>query len=192
MSSFRLYFDLGVQHILSKDASDHLLFLLLLCAAFNWRSWKKLIAVVTAFTIGHALTLVATSLSTIPYPKDWVEFLIAVSVLLMAIYNLWHFFKRNHPQKHLYLLVLAFGLIHGMGFSSYFQALLGNRADVLFPLFSFNLGVEVAQLIVVSAIFALQFLIGKLLPAFTKRYWLPFISGVGLLFSLVLVVKNIP
>ncbi len=153
MSAFELYFKLGFLHITDWEGYDHMLFLLALCGAYSFAEWRKLALLVTAFTVGHSLTLALTALDVIRVNPDLIEFLIPLTILVTALVTI--FRSQEVKSRFLvmrYVLALAFGLIHGMGFSSYFRSLLGNADEVMAPLFYFNVGVEFGQLVIVAAI----------------------------------------
>jgi hypothetical protein len=149
-----IYFTLGLEHILDPQGFDHMLFILALCAVFTLRQWRQVAVLVTAFTIGHSLTLALAALDIFRLPADWVEFMIPLTILLTSLYNLW-LLRGEKPEYRVrgnYLLALGFGLIHGMGFSNFFRQLLMESESVVKPLLFFNLGIEAGQLLVVGAI----------------------------------------
>ncbi len=152
---FLTYFQLGFEHITDLNGYDHMLFLLALCAAYRYSEWKKILVLVTAFTVGHSITLALSVLNIIPVNGAWIEFLIPITILATAIKNLVS--RQEKAVGATYLMALAFGLIHGMGFSNYLRSLLGDELSL--PLLSFNLGIEFGQLLVVLVIFLIQFAI---------------------------------
>ncbi|MFC2086658.1 HupE/UreJ family protein [Bacteroidota bacterium] len=144
MSLFSIYFKLGVGHITDLQAYDHILFLIVLCAVYHIKQWKKTLILITAFTLGHSLTLALAALKLLKINTAYIEFLIPVTILITSILNL---FIRNFvvtPRLHLYKYILTgfFGLIHGLGFSNYLIQLLGEESNIVLPLFSFNIGIE--------------------------------------------------
>src|SRR5690606_17303442 len=131
MSQFWLYFDLGLNHILDTNGYDHILFVLALCSVYVPRDWRKILILVTAFTIGHSVTLALSSLKIVLINTSWIEFLIPVTIFITALVNL---FKRRLPYQTQkvqvnYLFALFFGLIHGFGFSNYLRSLLGRSEN---------------------------------------------------------------
>jgi hypothetical protein len=184
---FSTYFQLGFEHITDINGYDHMLFLLALCAAYVYSDWKKILLLVTAFTIGHSITLALAVLNVIPVNSDWIEFLIPVTIVATAAKNL--VVKQGKAATVTYLMALGFGLIHGMGFSNYLRSLLGN--ELLLPLLSFNLGIEIGQLLVVTAIFLIQF---ALLNAVSVTYktWNIAVSLFAGGISLLLAAQRIP
>ncbi|GIV44181.1 MAG: hypothetical protein KatS3mg035_1304 [Bacteroidia bacterium] len=150
LQEFFLYLKLGLEHLLDIQAPDHILFILMLALPYELKNWKKLFWLATAFTLGHSITLaVAVYTSPSPYFISWIEFLIALSIALTAIFNL----LKIHLQKALYTLVMIFGFIHGYGFSGLLKSLLENMDfRIVNTLLPFNLGLEIAQIIWISII----------------------------------------
>ena len=163
---FPTYFQLGFEHITDINGYDHMLFMLALCAAYIYTDWKKILVLVTAFTIGHSITLALAVLNIIPVNAAWVEFLIPVTIVATATKNL--IAKQEKAATATYLMALGFGLIHGMGFSNYLRSLLGD--ELLMPLFAFNIGIEFGQLLVVMSVFFLQFALLKTISV-KHREW---------------------
>jgi hypothetical protein len=193
MSLFELYFKLGLQHIADLKGYDHILFILTLCAVYSLKEWKKVLVLVTAFTIGHSLTLALATLDLIRVDGDLIEFLIPLTIFVTAIANLFvRNQKRNSGLYYLrYAAALFFGLIHGLGFSNYLRSLLGSERGLVLPLFSFNVGIEVGQIIIVSLIMLLTKVVVDLL-GLPKREWHVLLSGAGLGISLVLMLERFP
>ena len=158
MEDLFLYLRLGFKHIIDLDGVDHILFVLALTLRYVWSDWKKILILVTAFTIGHSLTLALSTLSFIDIPVNWIEFLIPVTILITAVSNFWvqDFEFKQRYSAH-YGLALFFGLIHGLGFSNYLKSLLGKEDSLLGPLFSFNLGLEIGQILIVMMILAMSY-----------------------------------
>jgi len=184
MGEFELYFKLGLEHIADIKAYDHMVFLLALCALYQLKSWKKVAVLATAFTIGHSLTLALTSLDIIRISSDLVETLIPITIIITAIFNL------INPSENLesttfgktmwryYAIALGFGLVHGMGFSSYFSSLLGGEESIIYPLFAFNLGIEAGQLIIVLGILLIGYIVMNVLKM-KQVHWIHFVSGAA-------------
>ncbi|MEP1086416.1 HupE/UreJ family protein [Algoriphagus sp.] len=151
MNSFELYFRLGLQHILDIHGYDHILFILALCAVFIPRDWRKVVILVTAFTIGHSLTLALATFKLVNVNAELIEFLIPVTIAITAFITI----LRPKPSSGKgtsinYIFALFFGLIHGLGFSNYLRSLLGKEASIWEPLLAFNLGLELGQLVIVG------------------------------------------
>jgi len=184
---FPTYFQLGFEHITDITGYDHMLFLLALCAAYVYSDWKKILVLVTAFTIGHSITLALAVLNIIPVNSDWTEFLIPVTIVATAAKNL--ISRQSKAATVTYVMALVFGLIHGMGFSNYLRSLLGD--ELLLPLFSFNVGLEVGQLLVVALIFGLQFILMRTISV-KPKHWNRVVSLVSGGISLLLAAQRIP
>ncbi len=165
MSEFSLYFGLGKDHILDYvNGYDHILFVLALCAVYLISDWRKILILVTAFTIGHSITLALATLNIINVQTDAIEFLIPLTIFITAVANL---FKKETAQSKTriqinYVFALFFGLIHGLGFSNYLRALLGKQESIVSPLFAFNLGLELGQIIVVVIFLGISFILVEL------------------------------
>lgn len=149
MDDFYFYFQLGWNHIISLEAIDHLLFISVLTSLYHIRKWKQVLILITAFTIGHSLTLALSSLSLIRFNSNFTEFLIPLTILLTGLFNLLQDDNNKSRIKLNYFLALIFGLIHGMGFANSIRFMLSSHQDISLPLFSFNIGIETAQIIVV-------------------------------------------
>jgi hypothetical protein len=193
MSTFQMYLQLGIEHITDLKGYDHILFLVTLMAIYQIKHWKKILILITAFTIGHSTSLVVASFDLVVISKTWIEFLIAVTILLTALGNIFQkkpdFSKGHHIYK--YVIALGFGLIHGMGFSNYLKSLIISEESILGPLFSFNLGIEVGQLIIVSAFILLGILTMEIFKA-KPRDWSLVFSGAGLGVSIILLIERFP
>jgi hypothetical protein len=193
MSLFELYFNLGLQHIADLKGYDHILFILTLCAVYSLSDWRRILLLVTAFTIGHSLTLVLATLNLLRINTELIEFLIPLTIFLTALANVLARKERVSPLLHTlkYAAALFFGLIHGLGFSSYLRSLLGSEKGLALPLFSFNLGIEVGQLIIVAAIMLITLLVVDVLK-YNRREWHVLLSGAGLGISLILMIERFP
>jgi hypothetical protein len=194
MSTFEIYFTLGKEHILDyANGYDHILFVLALCAIYLVQDWKKILILVTAFTVGHSITLALATLDVIAVSSTWVEFLIPLTVFATAVSNL--FRKEDalsgRPVSINYVLALFFGLIHGMGFSNYLKSLLGRQESIGMPLFAFNVGLEIGQIIIVGLFLAVSFIAVNLAGA-NRRDWKMIISSAVAGIALMLMKDRIP
>ncbi len=194
MSFFGLYFDLGIFHILDFEAYDHILFIITLVAVYFIKQWRQILILVTAFTIGHATTLVLSTLDIIHVNPAYVEFLIPITILITSIANILvkttsEINKKLYYSK--YAISVIFGLIHGLGFSSYLKSMLSAADDLIMPLLAFNLGIEAGQFIVVSIILIISYVFLSKLKV-TQREWNIFISGAGFGVSLILALERWP
>ena len=190
MSEFSIYFQLGWQHILDLTGYDHILFVLVLCCSYTLKDWKRLLWLVTAFTVGHSITLALAAFKIVKVDTGWVEFLIPVTILITALYNLPKRRKQRNPYI-LYAMTLFFGLIHGLGFSNYLQSLLGQEANIVLPLLSFNIGLEFGQLIIVFFVTLLSELMLKIFSV-SNRDWSFFLSSAVIGISFIMALERIP
>jgi len=171
MDEILLYGRLGFKHIIDLGGVDHILFVLALTLRYVWSDWKKILVLVTSFTIGHSLTLALSTLSLIDISVNWIEFLIPVTILITAVSNFWvKDFEFKQPYSAHYGLAMFFGLIHGLGFSNYLKSLLGKEASLLGPLFSFNIGLEIGQILIVGVILAISYCLVTVLKIPRKMY----------------------
>ena len=199
-SSFSAFLQLGFEHISDLQGYDHILFIVALCAVYRPSEWKKVAILVTAFTLGHSLTLALAALDIVRFPGAWIEFLIPVTILGTALFNVIGQ-STDKAQQGLfhkkisinYLFALLFGLIHGMGFSNFFRAsaLPGEENALLSQLLAFNIGVELGQLMIVATILFSAY-VGMQVLRIQKREWNLFISGAAAGLSLVMVLERIP
>lgn len=192
MQNFSLYFNLGIQHISSLDGNDHILFLLALCVRYMIKDWQKLLVLVTAFTIGHSITLALSVLNIINISTKLIEFLIPITIILTAISNL-RVKQFNYKSKFpfIYFLALFFGLIHGLGFSNYLKSLLGKNESVIQELFAFNMGLEVGQLLIVMALMLVSYIFVGM-AKINRREWIVFVSGGAAIGAFFMALNRIP
>ncbi len=191
MSDFIFYLKLGWEHIISLDALDHQLLVLALIVVYSFNDFKKLLILVTAFTIGHSITLALSVLDAFRIPSDWVEFLIPLTIVITAFDNI---LLRNRTKsliKMNYWLALIFGLIHGMGFANIARMTLAEEQNIAVPLLGFNIGLELGQIVVVIAFLILSFIITNLFRV-SKKDWIMFISSGIFALSLKMALERIP
>lgn len=197
MSVFTTYLQLGFWHIWSWQATDHLTFLLALCAPYALADWRRVVALVTSFTVGHSITLALATLGVVGVNAAVVETLIPVTIILTALVNMGQagpaLARRSRHEKSVLwsapnALAAAFGLIHGLGFSNYLRALLGAQRRPVAELLSFNLGVELGQLLVVSIILLLGFVLLRMVGV-ARRDWLLTVSGAALGVATLLLLQ---
>jgi hypothetical protein len=189
MSEFGLYFGLGKDHILDyANGYDHILFVIALCALYVGRDWKKVLILITAFTVGHSVTLALSTLEIVSVRSELVEFLIPVTIFLTAFSNL---FKSessisDKPVQRNYFYAAFFGLIHGLGFSNYLRSILRKDQGIIAQLFAFNLGLEFGQIIIVVLFMSITFIFVDLF-ALNRRDWKIVISSAVAGIALVLM-----
>jgi hypothetical protein len=189
MSSFQLYFKLGLQHILDIQGFDHILFVLALCAVYVARDWKKILILVTAFTIGHSLTLALATFNVIQIRSDVIEFLIPVTIAITALTTIFKPKPSSGKGVQLnYLYAVFFGLIHGLGFSNYLKELLGKETSIWQPLLAFNIGLEVGQIVIVTAFLLLTSLLS--LGGVNRKEWTLVVSAFVLGVACMLMLET--
>ncbi|MDG2265992.1 MAG: HupE/UreJ family protein [Candidatus Marinimicrobia bacterium] len=183
-SAFSIYAKIGFYHIADINAYDHILFVVALCAIYKLSEWKRVAILVTAFTIGHSVTLALAGLDVITFPKDVIELLIPVTIVLTCLYNI--FSRTNQPRAGKmtpskiayltrqiivnYFFAFFFGLIHGMGFSNYLKSVLDADESLVWLLFAFNVGLEIGQLMIVAIIFVFAYVAMDILKV-KQRTW---------------------
>ena len=191
MSDLVFYFGLGWKHIISTDALDHQLFILALASVYTFKNIKQVLILVTAFTIGHSLTLALSVLDVIRFPSKWVEFLIPCTIFITAFTNLLRINKKEGSINLNYYLALGFGLIHGMGFANTIRIMLARDQSLGMGLFGFNLGLEVGQIVVVAIILILAMLVISYLRV-ARRDWVFFISAGVFALSVQMALERLP
>ena len=177
MNNFSIYFQLGFKHILNWGAIDHILFMAALCMRYQFSDWKRLLILITAFTIGHTVTLGLCVLNLISMQKNWIEFLIALTIVVTAFSNLFvKKFSFNGRFPLIYWFTLFFGFIHGLGFSNDLKSIIGNGSGLAIKLFAANIGIEAAQLLFVILILLIGIVCTNLIKINRREYVL-FVSG---------------
>ena len=192
-SVFTTYTKLGFHHIFNLQAYDHMLFLLALCAIYTLSDWRKVLALVTSFTLGHSVTLALSTFNLIQFDTALIEFLIPVTILFTCLTN---FFKlkgaasKQHTIFSLHnLMAVFFGLVHGMGFSNYLKSLLGHGSDTWLQLLAFNVGIELGQLLIVLILLVVAFILLNIFNA-RKRDWIMVLSSAAAGISLILIMQT--
>ena len=191
MQDFGFYFPWGWKHIISWDALDHQLFIAALSAIYLLKDWRQVLILVTAFTIGHSLTLALSVYDVIRFSSRWVEFLIPCTIVITAISNL---FQKKFTPKSIrinYFLALFFGLIHGMGFANAIRITLASDQNIGWGLLGFNLGLEAGQVVVVLVLLLLSQVITSLLRV-NRRDWVIFLSAAVFSLALKMAIERIP
>ncbi|ARS36484.1 HupE/UreJ family protein [Pontibacter actiniarum] len=192
-SVFSTYIELGFHHIFDFKAYDHMLFLLALSAIYTLQDWRKVIALVTSFTIGHSITLALATFKIIQFDTALIEFLIPVTILLTCVTNFFKLKGAAAKQPTIFslhnLMAVFFGLIHGMGFSNFLRQMLGRNGNIWQQLLAFNIGIELGQLLIVGIILVLGFLAMHLFRA-KKRDWIMVLSSAAAGISLILMMET--
>jgi len=191
MNDFGLYFSIGYKHIADLKGIDHILFVMALCLRYQFTDWRKILILVTAFTIGHSITLALSVFNVVQYSVKWIEFLIPVTIVITAVSNVFvkkFVFKSKFPI--IYFLALFFGLVHGLGFSSYLKSLLGTDHSVVWQLLAFNVGLEAGQLLIVSGVLLISFIFVTILKC-NRREYLLYVSGGIFALALQMAIERI-
>lgn len=173
MSEFWIYFNIGLNHVLDIKAYDHVLFLIALTVPYSFKDWKRVLILVTLFTVGHTLSLMLAVYEVIYIKEVLVEFLIPITILITALFHLFTAGKSSKKESISFVAIvtLFFGIIHGLGFSNYFKSILpGSATDKILPLLEFALGIETAQIIVVLVVLILSYVVQTFFR-FSKRDW---------------------
>jgi len=190
MSDFWIYFNHGLKHVLDIYAYDHILFLLALTVPYDFKDWKKILLLVSLFTLGHSLALLLSVFNILILKVNIVELIIPITILATALYNLITSGKSSKKDGITFIafITVFFGIIHGLGFANYFNTIAsGKPTDKFIPLTEFALGIECSQIIVVIIALCLSFMVQNLFK-FSKRDWTLTISAfvVGVLIPVVI------
>ncbi|HEX5633002.1 MAG TPA: HupE/UreJ family protein [Gemmatimonadales bacterium] len=191
-----MYLRLGFRHIADPGAYDHMLFIAALTVAYPAAAWRRLLWLVTAFTLGHSVTLALATLDVVHVRSALVEVLIPVTIVLTGLAAVW--FSRGEDEVHgppgaqwpQYLLAAGFGLIHGLGFSNFLRSLLGAEESIVRPLLAFNVGLELGQLLIVTAVLLLGAVLPRLLRL-TRREWVLLVSGGTVAVALTMIAERL-
>ncbi len=179
----------GINHVLDINAYDHVLFLIVLTIPYVFKDWKRVLLLVSVFTLGHTLSLVLAAYNVVSVNGEVVEFLIPVTILIVALFNVFTAGKGAQKEKVgvLFLTTLFFGLVHGLGFAREFQMLVDDTDNKLVLLLEFALGIELAQVIIVFIVLFLSYVVQTIFR-FTRRDWIMVISAivVGLVIPMLL------
>ena len=191
MSDFGFYFTMGWEHIISKDALDHQLFILVLACVYTITDIKRVLILVTAFTIGHSLTLALSVYDIIRFSSKWVEFLIPCTIFITALNNILRLDNKIKSERINYYLALGFGLIHGMGFANAIRIMLAKDQTIGLGLFGFNAGLEAGQIFCVAVILTISILFLKGLKV-KRRDWVFFLSAGVFALSVKMALERLP
>lgn len=191
MGDFGFYFALGWEHIISRDALDHQLFIAALAAIYLLKDWKQVLVLVTAFTIGHSLTLILSVLDIVRFSPDWVEFLIPVTIVITAVSNLFQEKFTTRSIRINYFLALFFGLVHGMGFANAVRFFMAKDQSLGWSLFGFNVGLEAGQICVVIILLLVAYLFVNVWKV-NRREWVIFLSAAVFSLALKMALERIP
>lgn len=188
MGQFELYFRLGTNHILDLAGFDHILFVIVLCSLYSYTDWKRIIILITAFTIGHSVTLALATFQLLIIDSALVEFLIPVTICITAAGNILNPKVSKGVQLN-YFFAIFFGLIHGLGFSNYLRALLGKEESLLNPLFAFNIGLEAGQLLIVLLFLLISFIPLRIFKV-NQMQWTIVVSAIILGMAIMMMIES--
>ncbi len=189
LENFWFNVNFGINHVLDVNAYDHVLFLIVLTVSYLFKDWKRVLLLVSMFTLGHTLSLVLAAYNVVSVNGELVEFLIPVTILVVAIFNVFTARKSGKKEKIglLFLSTLFFGLVHGLGFAREFKMFLGDTDNKIVLLLEFALGIELSQVIIVFIVLFLGYIIQTIFR-FSKRDWIMVISAVvvGLVIPMIM------
>ena len=191
MNDFSFYFSLGWEHIITPDALDHILFIAALAAIYMLKDWKQVLILVTAFTVGHTITLILSTKEMVHVDEGLIEFLIPCTITITAITNL---FQRSFTPKAVrvnYFLALIFGLIHGLAFANILRMILSEEQSFALSMFSFSAGLESGQLLIVLLVLLLCQAFIQLFKV-ERKHWVIFVSAGVFALSLEMSVQRWP
>ncbi|HAH54911.1 MAG TPA: HupE / UreJ protein [Flavobacterium sp.] len=192
MSEFLVYFEIGLKHVLDLSAYDHLMFLIALTVPYSFKDWKRLLLLVTIFTLGHTIALLLSVFGVIVIKVKLVEFLIPITIIIVAFFNLFTAGKSSKQESISVIgfVTLFFGIIHGLGFANYLKMLLGGSSQSkLLPLSEFALGIEAAQIIIVFIVLILSYIVQTFFR-FSKRDWTLVLSSFVIGVVLPMIVES--
>lgn len=190
-TDFKYYFSLGWDHIMSFDALDHLYFIAVLSIVYQFRQWKQVLVLITAFTIGHALTLFLSGMDLVRLENSWVEFAIPCTIVFSSIMNFRKVSPLHQTDKMQFGMALLFGLVHGLGYANTIRFLISKDQELVWSLLGFNLGLEIGQIFVVLLVLIASVLIG-MTKLFTSREWVLVFSSLVLGLALKLSIERFP
>lgn len=189
LENFWFNVEYGINHVLDINAYDHVLFLIVLTVPYLFKDWKRVFLLVSTFTLGHTLSLILATYGVVSVNGSLVEFLIPITILIVALFNVFTAGKGAQKEKVgvLFFSTLFFGLVHGLGFAREFQMMVGKSDNKIITLLEFALGIELAQIIIVFVVLFLGYIMQTVFR-FSKRDWVMVISAVvvGLVIPMIL------
>jgi hypothetical protein len=195
MTEFEAYLKVGFDHIVAKDGLDHILFIVALSAVYQFKDWRRILILVTAFTLGHSFTLVLAALNIVGFNRALVEFLIPITIILTCVFNLWERGEGDYALqgKALFMrygMAIIFGFIHGFAFSNYLRQMFAlSKESIVMKLLAFNIGIELGQIVVVLVVLAISTILVELFKL-RRTYWRYTLSTVALVMSVWLLVDK--
>lgn len=191
MHNLGFYFDLGWHHIMAWNALDHLLFVLALSAVYLIADWKKVLILITAFTFGHALTVILSIADIVRFNERWVEFLIPCTIIITAVANLLQKDIKTRSMQLNYLFAFFFGLVHGMGFANFIRFFMAHDETIGWGLVGFNAGLEAGQVVVVAGILLMSFIIVNK-AGLKQKWWIRILSLAVLIVAIHMAWDRYP
>lgn len=193
MGDFWFYIELGLGHVLDLNAYDHILFLTALAIPFTFRLWKRILALVTIFTVAHCFSLTLSVYDLLQLDEGLIEFLIPITILFTALFNVNDAFKGDSNQNfRIQILATAFfGLIHGLGFSNYFKMLISGQDEKVTPLLGFATGIEISQVVIILGVLLLALLVESGLKI-RKQHFILATSIVVILITIPMIFNSWP
>jgi len=193
MSDFWVYFEVGMRHVLNLFFYDHVLFLIALSVPYVFKDWKKVLLLISLFTVGHTIALLLSVYGIIVVKVNLIEFLIPITILITALFHLFTAGKsaKNESLSVIGFITLFFGIIHGLGYAAYFKSIIGVKSESkLLPLLEFATGIEVAQIIVVLVALIAAYCVQTLFR-FSKRDWTLVMSSfvIGVVLPMIIESK---
>jgi HupE / UreJ protein len=191
LENFWFNVEYGLNHVLNFNGYDHVLFLIVLTVPYVFKDWKRVLVLVSMFTVGHTLSLVLATYDIVSVNGKLVEFLILLTILIVALYNVFTTGKKAKDKKAgiLFFSALFFGLIHGLGFAREFKMFIGRGENKLVTLLEFALGIEIAQIIIVFVVLFLGFF-GQVIFRFSNRDWVMILSAIVIGLLLPMLIKT--
>ncbi|TAE75855.1 MAG: HupE/UreJ family protein [Bacteroidetes bacterium] len=184
MTEFQAYFQVGYKHIIAIDALDHLLFVAVLSILYSWKNWKTLLILITAFTIGHSITLALSALNILVFPTKTVEMLIPLTIILTAVYNFFDNPNATNTFKIRYVIALVFGFVHGFAFSNLLKSMFAlSNENIILKLFAFNVGIEFGQITALLIYLSISSILIKILGDKNKHH-------LTLVFSAIVIILS--
>lgn len=193
MSEFWIYFEKGFRHILNPNIYDHILFLMALSIPYLFKDWKKPLLLITIFTVAHSLSVMLSVYEVVIIKQNLVAFLIPFSILILALFHLFTSGKssKNESMNVVIFITLFFGIIHGLGFAGYFNAITGSTSQFkILSLLEFGLGLEIAQIIVVMVVLMVSYSVQNFFR-FSKKDWTLVLSSfvIGVVLPMIIESK---
>ena len=191
LDSFLKFLELGLYHIVNFKSYDHILFLVILTIPYLFKDWKRLLLLVSSFTLGHTLSLLLGVYDIVNLNVNVTEWLIPFTIIVMALYNILTSGKSSKYSNPIVLfsVVLFFGFIHGLGFADAFESLVRSNESTLLSVLEFALGIELGQFIIVFCVLFFGF-IGQTIFRFSVRDWVMVLSAVVIGLMLPLIVNS--